>query len=165
MHRLNAAGDHVEETPAFKTTTLAGIRDPKLHQTTSAIHVHPNGRFVYTANRADSTVELDGKRVFAGGENSIAVFAIDQATGEPRRIQNVDPLTHHVRTFSIDPSGRLLVAGSIRDMWTRYGNQTRLAPAGLTVFRIGADGKLQLVRKYDVELNGKMQWWTGMMGL
>ena len=165
MHRLNAAGDNVEETPAFTATTLAGIRDPKLHQTTSAIHVHPNGRFVYTANRADGTVELNGKRVFAGGENSIAVFAIDQSTGEPRRIQNVDPLTHHVRTFSIDPSGRLLISGSIRDMWTHYGNEVGLARAGLSVFRIGADGKLALVRKYDVELNGKLQWWTGMMGL
>jgi hypothetical protein len=30
MHRLNAAGDKVEATPAFTTTTLAGIRDPKL---------------------------------------------------------------------------------------------------------------------------------------
>jgi len=165
MHRLNAAGDKVEPAPAFTATTLAGIRDPKLHQTTSAIHVHPSGRYVYSANRADSTVELDGKRVFAGGENSIAVFAIDQTTGEPRRIQSVDPLTHHVRTFSIDPSGRLLIAGSIRDMWTRYGGEPRLAPAGLTVFRIGADGKLELIRKYDVELNGKLQWWTGMMGL
>jgi 6-phosphogluconolactonase len=165
MHRLNAAGDMVEATPAFTTTTLAGIRDPKVHQTTSAIHVHPNGRFVYTANRADSTVEHDGKQVFAGGENSIAVFAIDQTTGEPRRIQSVDPLTHHVRTFSIDPSGRLLVAGSIRDMWTRRGNEVRLAPAGMSVFGIGTDGKLELARKYDVELNGKLQWWIGMMGL
>jgi hypothetical protein len=33
------------------------------------------------------------------------------------------------------------------------------------VFRIGSDGKLELKRKYDVELNGKLQWWTGMMGL
>jgi 6-phosphogluconolactonase len=165
MHRLNAAGDKVEATPAFTATTLAGARDPKLRQTTSAIHVHPNGRFVYTANRADATVERDGKRVFAGGENSIAVFAIDQTTGEPRRIQSVDPLTHHVRTFSIDPSGRLLVTGSIRDMWTHDGKEVRLAPAGMTVFRVGADGRLELVRKYDVELNGKLQWWTGMMGL
>lgn len=165
MHRLNAAGDKVEEKPAYTATTLTGIRDPKLHQTTSAIQVHPNGRFVYTANRADGTVELNGKRVFAGGENSLAVFAIDQATGEPRRIQSVDPLTHHVRTFGIDPSGRLLVAASIRDMWTSYGGEVRLAPAGMTVFRIGADGKLELVRKYDVELNGKLQWWVGMMGL
>ena len=165
MHRINAAGDKVEAKPAFMTTTLAGIPEPGLHQTTSAIHVHPNGRFVYTANRADSTVELNGKQVFAGGENSIAVFAIDQTTGEPRRIQSVDPLTHHVRTFSIDPSGRLLVAGSIRDMWTRHGNEVRLAPAGMSMFRIGSDGKLELARKYDAELNGKLQWWVGMMGL
>ena len=165
MHRLNAAGDQVEATPAFTSTTLAGIRDPKLHQTTSAIHVHPSGRFVYSANRADATLEINGRRVFAGGENSIAAFAIDQTTGEPRRIQSVDPLTHHVRTFSIDPSGRLLVTASIRDMWTHYGNEVRLAPAAMSVFRIGSDGKLELVRKYDVELNGKLQWWTGMMGV
>jgi 6-phosphogluconolactonase (cycloisomerase 2 family) len=165
MHRLNPAGDKVEATPAYTVTTLAGIRDPKRHQTTSAVHVHPNGRFVYTANRADGTVEHGGKRVFAGGENSIAVFAIDQVSGEPRRIQSVDPLTHHVRTFSIDPSGQILVTGSIRDMWTHYGNALHLAPAGMSVFRIAADGKLELVRKYDVELNDKLQWWTGMMGL
>lgn len=165
MHRLNAAGDQVETTPAFTVTTLAAIRDPGLRQTTSAIHVHPSGRFVYSANRADSTVERDGKRVFAGGENSIAVFAIDQTTGEPRRIQSVDPLTHHVRTFGIDPSGRLLVAASIREMWTHYGNEARLAPAGMSVFRIGADGKLELARKYDVELNGKLQWWVGILAL
>jgi len=165
MHRLNAAGDQVEAAPAFTVSTLAAIRDPKLRQTTSAIHVHPSGRFVYSGNRADSTVERNGKQVFAGGENSIAVFSIDQTTGEPRRIQSVDPLTHHVRTFGIDPGGRLLVAGSIRDMWTQYGNEARLAPAGMSVFRIGGDGKLELARKYDVELNGKLQWWVGMMGL
>ena len=165
MHRLNAAGDQVEATPAFTAGTLAAVRDPKLRQTTSAIHVHPGGRFVYSANRADSTVEHDGKRVFAGGENSIAVFAIDQATGEPRRIQSVDPRTHHVRTFGIDPSGRLLVAASIREMWTHYGNEARLTPAGMSVFRIGADGKLELARKYDVELKGKLQWWVGILAL
>jgi hypothetical protein len=30
MHRLNAAGDNVEAAAVFTTTTLAGIRDPKL---------------------------------------------------------------------------------------------------------------------------------------
>ena len=61
--------------------------------------------------------------------------------------------------------GRLLVSASIRDMWVREGNEVRLAPAALSVFRIGADGKLTFVRKVDVELNGKLQWWTEMMGL
>ena len=165
MHRLNAAGDSVEAAPAFIKTSLAAARDPKMHQTTSAIHVHPNGKFVYTGNRADSTVDINGKKVFAGGENSIAVFAIDPATGEHTRIQSIDPQTHHVRTFSIDPSGRLLISGSIRDMWVKDGNDVRLAPATMSVFRIGTDGKLTFVRKYDAELNGKLQWWTGMVGL
>lgn len=163
MHRIN--GDEIAAVPEFVKTTLAAPRDPKMHQTTSAIHGHPNGRFVYTANRADGKVEFKGKQVFAGGENSIAVFAIDPKTGEPTRIQSVDPQTHHVRTFGIDPSGRLLVCASIRDMWVKDGNDVRLAPAALSVFRIGDDGKLTFVRKYDVELNGKLQWWAGMVGL
>ncbi|HTE15601.1 MAG TPA: beta-propeller fold lactonase family protein, partial [Burkholderiales bacterium] len=139
--------------------------DPKLHQTTSAIHVHPNGKFVYTANRADSTADAGGKKVFAGGENSIAVFAIDPQTGEHTRIQSIDPQTHHVRTFSIDPNGKLLVSASIRDMWVKDGSNAHLAPAALSVFRISDDGKLTFVRKYDAELNGKLQWWAEMISL
>jgi len=163
MHRID--GDNVTAKPDFVKTTLAGKRDPKLRQTTSAIHFHPNGKFLYTGNRADSTVEFSDKKVFAGGENSIAVFAIDQSTGEPTRIQSVDPLTHHVRTFGIDPSGRLLVTANIRDMWVRDGNNVHRAPPALTVFKIGDDGKLTFARKYDMDTGGKLQWWAGMMGL
>src|SRR5262249_49617485 len=63
--------------PVFIKETLA---DPKTkaRQAVGTVHVHPNGRFVYVANRASSTVDYEGKKVFAGGENSIAVFAIDQ---------------------------------------------------------------------------------------
>ncbi len=163
MHRID--GDSVAAKPAFVKTTLAAKHDPQFHQTTSAIHFHPNGRFLYTANRADSTAEINGKKVFTGGENSIAVFAIDATTGEPTRIQNIDPQTHHVRTFGIDPSGRLLISASIRDMWVKDGNDVRVAPAALTVFRIGDDGKLTFVRKIDVELKGKLQWWAEFVGL
>ena len=163
MHRID--GDSVAAKPAFVKTTLAAKHDPQFHQTTSAIHFHPNGRFLYTANRADSTAEINGKKVFTGGENSIAVFAIDATTGEPTRIQNIDPQTHHVRTFGIDPSGRLLISASIRDMWVKDGNDVRVAPAALTVFRIGDDGKLTFVRKIDVELKGKLQWWVEFVGL
>jgi len=163
MHRLD--GESVIEKPLFVKTTLAAKHDPQFHQTNSAINFHPSGRFLYIANRADSTADFNAKKVFTGGENSIAVFAIDQTTGEPTRIQSVDPLTHHVRTLGIDPSGRLLVTANIRDMWVREGNDVRLAPTALTVFRIGDDGKLTFARKYDMESGGKLQWWAGMMGL
>jgi 6-phosphogluconolactonase len=59
----------------------------------------------------------------------------------------------------------MLVASSIVDMNVREGDNVRYVPAGMTVFRIGDDGKLTFARKYDVELGGKFQWWTGFVGL
>jgi 6-phosphogluconolactonase len=38
-------------------------------------------------------------------------------------------------------------------------------PAGLTVFRMGQDGKLTLARKYDIDVGPFTQWWTGMIPL
>ena len=73
---------------------------------------------MYVSNRANATVDFNGKRVFRGGENSIAVFSITSSTGEPTLVQNADPLSFHIRTFSIDPGGRMLVAASIVDLVT-----------------------------------------------
>jgi 6-phosphogluconolactonase len=163
MHRMQ--GDSLAPEPAYNKTTTVGTYDISFPQAAGAIHVHPNGRTVYVSNRANATVDFNGRRVFRGGENNIAVFSINPGTGEPTLIQNADPQSFHIRTFSIDPSGRILVAASIVDMSVRDGENVRRVPAALTVFRIGADGKLSLARKYDVELGGKFQWWTGFMGL
>ena len=35
----------------------------------------------------------------------------------------------------------------------------------LTVFRIGQDGKLDFVRKYDIDVGERTMWWMGMVGL
>lgn len=104
--------------------------------------------------------------MFRGGENNLAVFAIDPKTGEPTRIQNAETQSYHVRTFSLDPSGRLLVAASTDGIDVREGDDVRHVPAALSVFRVAADGKLTFQRKYDVPLSsGKYQWWTGFVGL
>jgi len=47
--------------------------------------------------------------VLGDGENSIAVYSIHQETGEPTLIQNANTHGVHPRTFTIDPSGRILV--------------------------------------------------------
>jgi hypothetical protein len=39
----------------------------------------------------------------------------------------------------------------------------KIAPAGLSVFRLGEDGKLTFVRKYDVDFGDKMMFWMGMV--
>jgi hypothetical protein len=163
MHSVQ--GDSLSPEPLYKKQSTIGTYDIHFPQAAGGIHIHPDGRSVYLCNRASATVDFEGKQVFRGGENNIAVFSINPNTGEPTLIQNEDPRSFHIRTFSIDPSGKIMVAASIVDMNVRDGSNIRHIPAGLTVFRIGTDGRLTFVHKYDVELGGKFQWWSGLMRL
>ncbi len=159
------AGGALSAAPAFRKDTLSAPRGGSARQVVGTVHVHPNGRFVYVANRASSTTERDGRQVFAGGENTLAVFAIDPATGEPTLIQHVDTRGIHCRTFHIDPSGRLLVAAHIMQLPVPDGATLRTLPASLSVFRIGVDGRLDFVRKCEVDVGDKTMWWMGMVAL
>jgi 6-phosphogluconolactonase (cycloisomerase 2 family) len=129
----------------------------------AAVHIHPNGRFVYLTNRDSATVTVDGKKVSAGSQNNVAVFSIDPATGEPRLIDNADGHAFEMRTFAIDPSGRMLVAASVAPLVVRDGGGFKTVSAGLSVFRIGDDGKLTYVRKYDVDVGNRTHFWSGMV--
>ena len=157
------SGDRLSPEPVFSKGTLAEPGNIRGRQVAGTIHVHPNGRFVYVANRASSTVGEGAERVFAGGENTLAVFAIDPASGEPNPIQHVDTRGIHCRTFHIDPSGRLLVAAHIIGLPVREGDDIRIIPACLSVFRIGTDGRLDFVRKYDVDVGEQQMFWMGMV--
>jgi len=146
----------------YQKGTLGEPGNIRGRQAVGTVKLHPNGRFAYVANRASST---DQSGVFVGGENTLAVFAIDPASGEPSPIQHVDTHGIHCRNFHIDPSGRLLVASHITGLPVRDGAGTRIVPACLSVFRIGDDGKLDFVRKYDVETGNRQMFWMGMVGL
>src|SRR5262249_59620444 len=100
--------------------------------------------------RNQGEVDFEGKKVFNGGENNVAVFAIDAQTGEPSLVQTVEGHGIHLRTFGIDPSGRLLVAASIRPLAGRDGNAIKTLTAGITAYRLAGDGRLPFVPKYDV---------------
>jgi 6-phosphogluconolactonase (cycloisomerase 2 family) len=156
-------GDALEPAPRFSAPTLAEPGTTGGRQAAGTVHVHPNGQFVYVANRASSTVESGGRRVFAGGENTLAVFAVDPETGEPHSIQHVDTRGIHCRTFHIDPTGRQLVAAHIIGLPVREGAAIREVPATLALFRIGADGRLDFARKYDVEIGDRQMFWMGMV--
>jgi 6-phosphogluconolactonase len=161
VYRLNDDGTLPRDATFIKNAL--GDRANHGHaQMAGAIHVHPNGRFVYMTNRNSSTEEVGGRKVFKSGENNVAVFAVNQTTGEPTLIQNIDAHTIHLRTFAIDPSGRLLIAASILPMAMRDGSTL---PAGLVLYRIGDDGKLTFARKYDVDTGRFMQFWTGIVTL
>jgi 6-phosphogluconolactonase len=150
--------------PMFVKDTLADP-NPKVRQAAGAIHVHPSGKFVYLTNRASDLVDVNGTKAFAGGENNVAVFAIDQASGEPTLIQNADGHAVELRTFGIEPGGRMLVAASIKPVPVRGAGGTKTVPAKLCVFHVGSDGKLELKRQYDVDTGTYQQFWSGMVTL
>jgi hypothetical protein len=48
----------------------------------------------------------------------------------------------------------------------REGSRIGTLTAGLMVYRIGDDGRLDFVRKYDVEATSQIQqFWSGMVTL
>lgn len=154
-------GESVEPKAVYTKDTLDNPAASKPAQMTGAIHVHPNGRFVYLSNRASGTTMVDGKPVWEGGENTIGVYAIDQKTGEPTRIQNVDSGGMHARTFTLDAASALLVAANQNAVTKPDGSRV---PASLAVFRIGDNGTLQLLRKYDVETDqARSLMWAGFL--
>jgi 6-phosphogluconolactonase len=158
------AGSGLAREAIFVKDTLADPQ-PKVRQAAGAIHVHPSGRFVYITNRASDLVESNGTKVVVNGENNVAVFAIDQTTGEPTLIQNADGNAYELRTFGIEPSGRMLVAASIKPVPVRGADGIKTVPARLGIFHVGGDGKLTLKRQYDVDTGAATQFWSGMVAL
>jgi 6-phosphogluconolactonase (cycloisomerase 2 family) len=165
MYTYKLEGGRINPEIAYRADTLAEPKNIRARQAAGTVHVHPNGRFLYGANRAEATVDFGGKKVFKGGENSIVVYSIDPSSGEPTPIQHIETRAIHPRTFHIDPSGRLLVAQHNLPVNVRDGDAVRTVPAGLSVFRVGEDGKLTYVRKYDVDVGDKTMFWMGMVPL
>ena len=158
--------DSLSPKSLFTKDTLADPGNVRPGQAASTVHMHPNGRFVYLANRASGTTQFEGKPVFAGGENNIAVYAIDRDTGEPTLIQNIDTRGMHPRTFALDSSGRVLVAANLVPLSVRDGPNVNAVPASLAVYRVRGDGKLDFVHKYDVETGGSRNlFWMGLVSL
>jgi 6-phosphogluconolactonase (cycloisomerase 2 family) len=163
VYRLDAETG-LGRAPMFVKTTLSNP-NPAVRQAAGAIHLHPTGKFVYLTNRASDLVERGGEKFLPGGENNVAVFAIDPATAEPRLIQNADSDAVELRTFGIEPSGRMLVAASIKPVPVRATAGTKTIPARLCLFHIGSDGRLDLKRHHDVETGNAQQFWSGMVTL
>ncbi len=155
----------LERDPMFVKDTLANPAAVKPGQGAGAIHVHPSGRFLYLTNRNQDEVDFEGQKVFNGGENNVAVFAIDAKTGEPSLIQTAEGFGIQLRTFGIDASGRVLIAASIKPLLVREGSSIKTLSAGIMVYRIAEDGKLAFVRKYDVDTRKGQQFWSGMVTL
>jgi 6-phosphogluconolactonase len=89
---------------------------------TAEVFAHPSGRFLYGSNR---------------GHDSIAVFAIEDASGELALVDHVPSGGRTPRSFNLEPTGRFLLSanqnsGSV--VVFRIDERTgRLAPTAATV--------------------------------
>ena len=164
LHVYQDLGDTLSVEPLFIKETLADPGNVRPMQHAGTVHVHPSGQAVYVANRANGTTNFDGKPVFVGGENSVAVYAINQGTGEPTLIQHVDTRGILPRTFAIDSNGRMLVVANQTAFSVREGKDVRMVPSSLAVFRIRSDGRLDFARKYDIDTGGQSMSWRSPQG-
>jgi len=58
-----------------------------------------------------------------------------------------------------------LIAASIKSVPVRRGSTIDTVSARISLYRIAADGKLEMARQYDVDTGRGQQFWTGMVTL
>jgi 6-phosphogluconolactonase len=90
--QYNAADGSLKELQ-----TVPALTGPTTISTAAEIAILPNGKFVYASNR---------------GDNSIAIFRIDPATGMLAEAGRVPTLGRTPRNFAIDPAGKFLLAAN-----------------------------------------------------
>ena len=94
----DAAAGKMTAKQTIETVPAAELASEKA-KSTSEIRVHPNGKFVYAANR---------------GHDTISVFSIDEASGDLARIQIANVRGATPRNFNLVPDGKwLLAAGQL----------------------------------------------------
>jgi 6-phosphogluconolactonase len=95
--------------------------------------------FTGNSRAAGIIVDASGKTLYASnrGHDSIAVFAVDEATGHLRMIQSRPSLGHSPRYFALAPSGRwLYVLNEDSDSIVTFaadGATGRLSPSGAQI--------------------------------
>ncbi|BBB01348.1 hypothetical protein RVR_8717 [Actinacidiphila reveromycinica] len=167
--RLDEAGVHDEP---LAVTPLLPPGEPAPRQLAAALHVHPEGRLVYVSNRADG-IEGGGERgpgwvtpevppVFAGGRNSISVLGIGGLGGRTEVLREVETGGIFPRTFSVDPTGRLLLVANMKPMAVREDGRLRTVPASLAAFRISGSA-LDPAGSWPIDVGRETMEWMAVL--
>lgn len=163
LHIYAVEHDRFAPAPAFRVSTLAVSGTDSHDQLSGTVRFHPDGRFLYIVNRHDTAVYGDGRVPSDPDGNNIAVFAFDADSGQPSLLQHAPTDSVHVRTFSFDASGGLLVAASILPAWVRRGDAVSRVPARLSFFRVD-EGRLALARVHDMDNEHLNLFWSHLSG-
>jgi 6-phosphogluconolactonase len=77
-----------------RLNTLSTLPEPTRGNSTAEVVVHPSGKFVYVSNR---------------GHNSIAVFTVNESTGELTAAGHQGEGVKIPRNFNVDPTGKWML--------------------------------------------------------
>jgi 6-phosphogluconolactonase len=98
------------------------LAEPKQGNSTAEVQVHPSGKFLYGSNR---------------GHDSLAIFSIDQESGELTVVGHQSTGGKTPRNFGIDPTGAFVLAANQSSdsvVVFRVDQQTgRLTPTGQSI--------------------------------
>ena len=99
MSNTVTAFDHDAESGKLTPTQVISTLPESFQGVTytAEIFVHPSGKFLYGSNR---------------GHDSLAIFAIDEASGRLTSIGQTSTGGKSPRSFAIDPTGRFLLAAN-----------------------------------------------------
>ena len=86
---------------AFQTNSTLPAGRSAANNAAAEIVVHPSGKFVYGSNRANNS----------SGTNSVAVFAVNAATGALTLVQQA-PTGSTPRNFALDPTGAFCIVAN-----------------------------------------------------
>ncbi|WP_454688093.1 beta-propeller fold lactonase family protein [Achromobacter aloeverae] len=133
------------------------VRRPQLG---GAIAIHPAGRFAFVVNRAHPAPDGSGAAAPCG-ENSIVVFRLDDATGEPRELQRVALNGLHARCLALSPDGAILVA-ALRQAGRRLDDDGGVVDcaAGFASFHVADSGHLTFMHQDAVDVGGEQLFWA-----
>ena len=173
VYRMTPDGDLVTE-PVFTKGTLADPDKRIRVQSAGPIHIHPTRpvRLSRQSLRRERQRRAWGRRrrrqesvLLGGDERHRGVRRQSANRRMPTAIQHADIHAAHPAESSRSTARRRYWCARWHPPRCATTARSSTRPAGLSVFRVGADGKLDFVRKYDIDVGTMTQWWSGMVPL
>jgi 6-phosphogluconolactonase len=164
LHLFKIKNGSIDKISTYKTSTLSKPVPINVRQAVSAVHIHPSGNFVYVSNRTYGLNNKETGAVIPYGEDNIAVFEIDNETGKTKLIQHISTTGSLPRTFSIDPSGKMLIAANSENAKKMTPeNKLESLPLSLAIYEIQPNGLLDIKGTVEFPEQNQLLFWSGFL--
>jgi hypothetical protein len=151
------AGDAATASDAGDAATVSDAGDAGVSDAADGVATSEAGDAGGTSDAGDGAAAPPPVQVWVGtGENNVALFSIDQTTGEPTFVAATDSHGFEPRTFALDPSGGYVIVGNQKKINTLTSSGLVTVNPNLAVFQVAADGTLNWVKSYDQP--GEILW-------